>query len=118
MRRVVVDASFSTYIVVEYIDGEILASCWSRLTLITKLRIAWTLRSYIGQLHRLRRSAPGIHDGVACTRPLFIDYGGPFASYDEMMEWFNHKLDVFQRVRRAFLGAPRFDNSWPLAFTK
>ncbi|KAG1741334.1 kinase-like domain-containing protein [Suillus lakei] len=118
VRQVVVNASSNTYIVMEYIDGETLASCWDRLSLLSKLRIAWTLRGYIGQLRRLRRSVPGTLDGVACTGPIFTDYGaGPFTSYDEMTTWLNHKLDVAQQMKRAPLDAPRFDNSWPLVFT-
>ncbi|KAG0705794.1 hypothetical protein DFH29DRAFT_996449 [Suillus ampliporus] len=72
----------------------------------------------VPELHRLWRSVPGTLNGVACTGPLFTDYGaGPSASYDEMTDWLNHKLDVSQRTKRAPLDAPRFDNSWPLVFT-
>lgn len=118
VRQVVVNASSNTYIIMEYVDGETLASCWHRLSLLSKLRIAWTLRGYVGQLRRLRRSVPGTLDGAACTGLLFTDYGaGPFTSYDEMTAWFNHKLDVSQRMKHAPPDAPRFDNSWPLVFT-
>ncbi|KAH7884140.1 kinase-like domain-containing protein [Phlebopus sp. FC_14] len=107
-----------TYLVMEYIDGQTLDSCWDRLTLLSKLRIAWTLRSYVAQLRRLQRTVPGTLNGSSCTGPLFTEYGaGPFASYDEMTAWFNHKLDVSQRMKQAPLNAPRFDNLWPLVFT-
>lgn len=47
------------------------------------------------------------------TRPVFIDHGAGFVvSYDEMMEWFNLKLDMVP------LDAPRLDNSWSMVFTK
>jgi aminoglycoside phosphotransferase (APT) family kinase protein len=119
VRQVVVNASSTaTYLVMEYIDGETLASCWHRLSLLSKLRIAWTLRGYVGQLRRLRRAVPGTLDGAQCTGPLFTDYGaGPFAAYDELTTWLNHKLHVSQRMKHAPLDAPLFDNSWPLVFT-
>ncbi|KAG2042493.1 hypothetical protein BDR03DRAFT_561130 [Suillus americanus] len=83
--------------------------------LFSKLRIAWTLRSYVSQLRRLRRTVSGTLNGALCMRLLFTDYGaGPFVSYDDLMAWFNHKLDVSQRTP---LDAPRFDNSWPVVFT-
>ncbi|KAF9240402.1 hypothetical protein BU15DRAFT_73994 [Melanogaster broomeanus] len=95
-----------------------LESAWDRLTLFSKLYIAWTLRSYVTQLRHLRRSVPGTLPGTACTGYLFTDSGaGPFASYDDFTAWFNHKLDVSQRMKKAPHDAPRFDNSWPLVFT-
>ncbi|KAG0706506.1 hypothetical protein DFH29DRAFT_154246 [Suillus ampliporus] len=101
----------------EYIDGQTLDICWNSLTLLSKLRIAWTLRSYVTQLRRLRRTVPGTLNGILCTGRHFTDYGaGPFASYDDMTAWFNHKLDVSQRMKQAPLDAPRFDSSWPLVF--
>ncbi|KAG2064986.1 hypothetical protein BDR04DRAFT_1145624 [Suillus decipiens] len=68
---------------------------------IRELYITWTLHGYIGHLHRLWRSTPGTLDVVACTGPLFADYGaGPFASYDATTEWLNHKLYVSQQMKR------------------
>ncbi|KAG1842511.1 hypothetical protein DFJ58DRAFT_646186, partial [Suillus subalutaceus] len=49
VRQVVVNSS-NTYLVMEYIDSETLASCWGCLALIAKLRTAWTLGGYIGQV--------------------------------------------------------------------
>ncbi|KAG1839638.1 kinase-like domain-containing protein [Suillus subalutaceus] len=106
------------YLVMEYLDGQTLDSCWNSLTLFSKLRIAWILRSYVAQLRRLRRTVPGTLDGTSCTGPLFTDYGaGPFVSYDHLTAWFNHKLDVSQRMKKAPLDAPRFDNFSPVVFT-
>ncbi|OBZ76010.1 hypothetical protein A0H81_03299 [Grifola frondosa] len=105
-------------LVMQYIEGRTLDKCWSELGPLRKLRIAWTLRGYISQLRRLRRSVPGTLDGSACQGfPFSIYDAGPFASYDDMTAWFNHKLDVCQRMHKAPPDAPRFDSSWPLVFT-
>ncbi|KAG1808449.1 uncharacterized protein BJ212DRAFT_1280898, partial [Suillus subaureus] len=100
------------HLVVEYLDGRALDSCWNSITLFSKLHIAWTLRSYVAQLRCLRRTVPGTLDGSLCTVPLFADYGGgPFISYDDLTTWFNHKLDVSQRMKKAPLDTP------PVVFT-
>lgn len=119
VREVVVNAEAAvSYLVMEYLDGQTLDGCWNSITLFSKLRIAWTLHSYVAQLRRLRRTIPGTINGTVCTGPLFTDDGaGPFESYDDLTAWFNHKLDVSQRMKKAPLDAPRFDNSWPVVFT-
>ncbi|KAG2368535.1 hypothetical protein BDR07DRAFT_1269645 [Suillus spraguei] len=105
------------YLVMEYLNGETLDSCWNSITFFSKLRIAWTLRSYIAQLRCLWRAVPGTLNGTLCMALLFTDYGaGPFISYDDLMAWFNHELDVSQWMKKVPLDAPRFDNSWPVLF--
>lgn len=70
VREVVVSTGSAVhYLVMEYIDGQTLDSCWNSLTLFSKLRIAWTLRSYVAQLRRLRRTVPGTLDKTLCTGP-------------------------------------------------
>lgn len=49
--------------VTERISGRTLAEAWSTLTLLGKLRVALTLRSYVARLRQLRRSVPGDLDG-------------------------------------------------------
>ncbi|KAG2030069.1 hypothetical protein BDR03DRAFT_906265, partial [Suillus americanus] len=119
VKEVVVNTKTAVnYLLMEYLDGQTLDSCWNSLTLFSKLRIAWILRSYVAQLRRLRRVVPGTLDGTSCTGPLFTDYGaGLFVSYDHLTAWFNHGLDVSQRMKQAPLDAPRFDNFSPMVFT-
>ena len=117
LRRVVVDGS-TTYLVMECIEGDSLKVCWPRLSLWSRLSVAWTLRGYVAQLRRLRRSVPGTLQGGRCSGPLFTEDGAdPFQSYDDMIAWFNHKLDVSQRMKKAPTNAPRFDSCSPLVFT-
>ncbi|KIK89805.1 hypothetical protein PAXRUDRAFT_831751 [Paxillus rubicundulus Ve08.2h10] len=107
-----------SYLIMEYIEGETLDTAWSRLTLFAKLHIAWTLRGYVRQLRRLRRTVPGTLNGAPSIGCLFTEYGaGPFASYHDFTAWYNHKLDVSQRMKKAPIDAPRFDTSWPVVFT-
>lgn len=117
LRRVVVDGS-TTYLVMECIEGDSLKDRWPHLSLWSRLSVAWTLRGYVAQLRRLRRSVPGTLPGGRCNGPLFTEDGaGPFHSYSDMIAWFNHKLEVSQRMNQAPINAPRFDSRSPLVFT-
>ncbi|KAG8696931.1 hypothetical protein FRC08_006836 [Ceratobasidium sp. 394] len=117
VKQVVIDSK-TTYLVMDYIRGSTLEMCWSTLGFFAKLHVVWTLRGYVSQLRRLQRSVPGPIDGGRCEGYLFPLIGaGPFTSYDDLTAWYNHKLDVCQRMGRAPPNAPRFDNSWPLVFT-
>ncbi|KAG8696932.1 hypothetical protein FRC08_006837 [Ceratobasidium sp. 394] len=117
IKQVVIDST-TTYLVMEYIKGPTLERRWSDLGFFAKLRVVWTLRGYVSQLRRLQRSVPGPINGGECQGYLFPIIGaGPFASYDDFTAWYNHKLEVCQRMGQAPPNAPRFDNSWPLVFT-
>jgi aminoglycoside phosphotransferase (APT) family kinase protein len=117
VKQLIVDHR-SYYLVIERINGRTLEACWSQLGLFAQLRIAWTLRGYVSQLRRLQRSVPGRIDGSVCEGYLCTEQGsGPFSSYSDFTSWYNHKLEVVQRVKRAPLDAERFDSSWPLVFT-
>ncbi|KAG8689691.1 hypothetical protein FRC11_001211, partial [Ceratobasidium sp. 423] len=98
VRQLVIDAGGQgQYLVMEYIPGRALDTCWSELGFFTQLRIAWTLRGYVSQLRRLRRAVPGRIDGSPCDGHLFSIVGAdPFESYDHLVSWYNHKLDVSQ----------------------
>lgn len=41
-------------IVMDYIPGETLGKCWARLSWWQRLRVTWTLRSYVRQLRRIQ----------------------------------------------------------------
>ena len=85
LRQVVVDGS-TTYLVMERIEGDSLKHCWHRLSLWSRLSVGWTLRGYVAQLRRLRRSVPGTLHGGRCRGPLFTEDGAdPFSSYGDMV---------------------------------
>ncbi|KAG2097791.1 hypothetical protein BD769DRAFT_1700845 [Suillus cothurnatus] len=101
VREVVVSTGSAVhYLVMEYIDA---SHCLDPAQL---------------RCSGLRRTVPGTLDKTLCTGPLFTEDGaGPFVSYNDMTAWFNHKLDVSQRMKKAPLDAPRFDNLSPVVFT-
>ncbi|KIM19703.1 hypothetical protein M408DRAFT_30995 [Serendipita vermifera MAFF 305830] len=115
-----------TYMVMDYVEGESLDKCWGKLGLISKIKIAWQLRGYVSQLQTIQTLIPGPVDGSACVGFYFTETGaGPFASYDDMTAWFNHKLSVNERFAPRPPGTKKldtpniakFDMSWPLVFT-
>lgn len=118
IHQIVADDQDCSYVIMQFIEGQTLDVCWPQLGLFAKLKLAWKIRGYISQLRRLRRSVPGTLNGGVSVGYFFgtMD-AGPFASYDDMTAWFNHKLEVSQRMQHAPSDAPRFDNSWPLVFT-
>jgi aminoglycoside phosphotransferase (APT) family kinase protein len=116
IRQVVVSQS-KVYMVMDHIKGETLAECWSHLSWWSRLNVVWTLRGYMSQLRQLQRSTPGPVVRTPSEGHFFTEYGaGPFNSYEEMVDWFNHKLDVAQKKSKAPRNAPRWDCSWPLVF--
>jgi hypothetical protein len=89
------------HVVVDHIKGDTLAECWSQLSWWSRLSAVWMLRGYISQLRQLQRSIPGPAVRTPSDGHFFTEYGaGPFNSYEEMIDWFNHKLDVAQKSRK------------------
>ncbi|EJF60726.1 kinase-like domain-containing protein [Dichomitus squalens] len=114
--------------IMDYIPGQTVAQCWSRLGLWQRFRLCWTIRGYIRQLRRV--VIPGItrselfpgpigDEPQLCYGPMFShDYGGgPFASYEELTTWFMHKLDVNRNIRKTPTEDITFDSSLPLVLT-
>lgn len=108
-----------TYIVMERIRGRTLSACWNDLGFIAKIRVAWTLRGYVSQLHRIRRTTPGpVAHEMGCVGYFFGEHPeGPFDSYAAMNDWFNHKLKVSIRLDKAPPDTPPFTERWPLVLT-
>ncbi|KAJ3921765.1 kinase-like domain-containing protein [Lentinula edodes] len=101
--RRVMKLEYLFFIVEDYIEGPTLAQVWSTYSLWQKIRVAFTLRSYIRQLRKLkapRGAPPGpiSNDGPrVCTSPLFgmLDLDqGPFASYADLASFFNEKAKL------------------------
>jgi aminoglycoside phosphotransferase (APT) family kinase protein len=111
------------YLALEYIPGRTLKDSWPTLNLWTKLRVIWTLRSYIMQLRRIR-TAPVERPGTlgdepeVCRGPFFTELGaGPFPTYEELTAWYNKRLEVTRRYYKGPSDAPPFDDTMPLVFT-
>lgn len=107
-----------TYMVIERIRGRTLEAAWPQLSVLAKLRVACTLRTYVAQLRLLRRSVPGTLDGsVSDGRYFNIDGSTPFSSYADLTAYWNHKLFVSKRAGHAPHDTKGFDESAPLVFT-
>ncbi|CDO71457.1 hypothetical protein BN946_scf184909.g51 [Trametes cinnabarina] len=116
-------------IVMDYIDGPLLAQVWPTLSIWRKLCVAFTLRRYIRQLRRFTRAPAGAPPGPlsggepprTCESPLFgpvIPYRGPFASYAEMSAFFNERHQMAMDLKNVPKDDPArkelFDDSEPL----
>ncbi|KAI0320246.1 kinase-like domain-containing protein [Amylostereum chailletii] len=110
-------------LVMEYIEGSVLADVWSDLSLWMKFRVGVTVWHYIYQLrsfsrrHRPHRSGP-LGDDEPCRGRYFPDVGaGPFATYKEMTDWFNNRLLLIRRFHKKALNTAPFDGRSPLVLT-
>lgn len=74
----------SMWIVQDYIEGKMLFERWDTLSYFMQFRVACTLRGYISQLRRLRRSYPGTVDTGHTGGVIFNDVQiGPVESADK-----------------------------------
>ncbi|GJE94041.1 kinase-like protein [Phanerochaete sordida] len=94
--------------VMDYIPGTRLDQVWPTLSLFSKLRIAWILRSYVRQLRRIRHprsNIPGslgpglVARGCKGVSTVPISTFGPFADPEELTATLNKKCS-------SYLGAP------------
>ncbi|KAI0046957.1 hypothetical protein FA95DRAFT_1293482 [Auriscalpium vulgare] len=114
-------------IFMEYVDGEDLEVAWPNLSLWRKFRVMWTIRTYIRQLRHVplpHPHIPGPFDGSGVAfhcngRPFTENGAGPFATYGDMVAWFQRKLLIADAYRKSN-GVPptpanvSFDHSEPL----
>ncbi|KAI0366786.1 hypothetical protein BV20DRAFT_619677 [Pilatotrama ljubarskyi] len=118
----------SFYMVMQYVRGDTLDTCWDDLSPWHKLRIAFTLRNYVRQMRRIRtpqveQQVPGpITDDPSRTLPCYVPALGEykvqgFTSYVHLRDWMNSRYNVSEYLRRMRLGRRPFDDSEPLVFT-
>ena len=70
-----------SYLVMDFVDGEMLYECWDKLSRLKRFRVACTLRQYMKQLRSLTRPAPGrLGDGCASGVVFDDSVYGPFPS--------------------------------------
>jgi len=128
--RHVVKRQWDFLIVMDYIPGPTLAHVWPTLSTWRKIRVAFTLRSYVRQLRRLKASAttpPGplsAQGAKKCESPIFgqvQSHRGPFASYFELSAFFKERHQMAMDARKLPRDDPSrndlFDNSEPLVLT-
>lgn len=95
-----------SYLVVDFVDGEMLYECWGKLSRFMRFRVACTLRRYTKQLRSLTRPTPGaLEDG--CVRGVVFDESvyGPFGTvrsfrqFCELVAFEGWRADVRRAVR-------------------
>ncbi|RSL57399.1 hypothetical protein CEP54_008329 [Fusarium duplospermum] len=102
------------FIVMDYIPGPTVETCWESLDKATKESVAQQVANMIEKLQsrRIEDLPPGPlgrDPGEKCMGPWFTDYGaGPFNSLGDLEAWFNHKIDVCAQVQQLPTGTPRF----------
>lgn len=89
------DERNTSYIVMEYIKGQLLADIWDDLDSQGRGRILDQLYGYIRELQALKMDRPGPVGGGISEGSFFTAYGaGPFKSRRDIEEWFNDRLLV------------------------
>lgn len=102
------------FIVMDYIAGSTVESCWDSLDDISKEFVVQQIASIIETMQSKTLNnlpvGPIGHDGTEKFEgPWFTDYGaGPFASLAELEAWCNHKIDVCAMVKQLPPGIPKF----------
>ncbi|RDW68974.1 uncharacterized protein DSM5745_08734 [Aspergillus mulundensis] len=97
------------YIVMDYIDGQPLDSCWEGLSNERKLKVANQVVKMISKLQSVKLPRPGPIGGGPCRGQFFTHYtAGPFGDTSEMQEWFNHKLEIAKAWNKAPNDIPDF----------
>jgi aminoglycoside phosphotransferase (APT) family kinase protein len=99
------------FIVMDYIQGVCLSECWDSLDVASRSDITSRVASMIQELESVSVQAPGPIGGTESQfRGMWFSvYGaGPFATIQELEDWFNHKIDVCERFNQPIAGTPRF----------
>ncbi|EJF55471.1 hypothetical protein DICSQDRAFT_150887 [Dichomitus squalens LYAD-421 SS1] len=125
VRRVIrYDSGEYSVFVMDRISGQQLAQVRPSLSIWGKLRVAFTLRSYIQQLRAIRHPRSV---ALICPCPMFGEIGpprGPFSSYSELSAFWNAKYNAarafaLRRAGAASTAMPSkpFDDIRPLVLT-
>ncbi|TBU34044.1 kinase-like domain-containing protein [Dichomitus squalens] len=110
VRRVIrYDSDEYSVFIMDRIPGRQLAQVWPSLSILGKLRVAFTLRSYIQQVRAIRHPRPP---------------RGPFSSYADLSAFWNAKYNAarafaLRRAGAASTAMPSepFDDTRPLVLT-
>ncbi|KAL9025555.1 MAG: hypothetical protein Q9196_005640 [Gyalolechia fulgens] len=101
------------YILMQYIEGDVLDKKWSGLDIYARQDIHSQLIDFLRQLHAIRLPVPGPLGGGLSRGPLFTDYGaGPFRSTEDLESWFDERLLVCQEFHRAPQTHPSFSGQF------
>ncbi|GIK01870.1 hypothetical protein Aspvir_005911 [Aspergillus viridinutans] len=102
---------FSTmgYIVMDYVNGQPLDTCWEDLSDERKLDVSRQTAQMILEMQSVKLPEPGPIGGGPCRGRFFTHYSaGPFKNKAEFEGWFNHKLEICKKFNQAPQDIPAF----------
>jgi serine/threonine protein kinase len=98
------------YIVMDYIDGRCLDSCWDHLSPELQKKIAAQVAAMVQELQSVRLSSPEVIGGGISRGTWFSDYGaGPFTTKEGFEKWLNWKLALSKFFKHAAMDVPDID---------
>ncbi len=90
----------------EFVDGQQLGEVWPTLSIWGKMRVSWTLRSYVRQLRRIESALSSV-PGPLGDKPQLCDgyifesrYAGPFSDITSLSKWFRERVGVNRAITR------------------
>lgn len=90
------------YIVMDYIEGPSLDTCWDELGLATRASVVEHVAAMVNQLQSVHCDQPGVIGGGVSHGTWFSDYGaGPFPTKEVFQKWITRKLDMSKLFKRA-----------------
>ncbi|KAF9029508.1 kinase-like protein [Hymenopellis radicata] len=122
------EESIYFWLVMDYVDGDVLEAAWPRMSWWKRLWTVWRLRRSLQELHQIplpNPDVPGPFDATGealpCSGRYFTELGaGPFESYRAMADWFDHLRYAVLVRRHRRCGRlephlyPTFDATQPL----
>ncbi|KAF2497004.1 hypothetical protein BU16DRAFT_617034 [Lophium mytilinum] len=98
------------YIVMDYIDGRCLDSCWDHLSPELQKDIAVQIAAMVHELKSVRLSSPGVISGGRSRGTWFSDYGaGLFTTKEGFEKWLNWKLALSKYFKHAEMDVSNID---------
>jgi len=95
------------YIIMDYVDGPSLDSCWEWIHLEAQMNIVTQVADMINELQSKRSDTPGVIGGSMSRGKWFSDYGaGPFPTKEIFEKWINWKLALSQYYHQAAMDIP------------
>ncbi|KAF9022242.1 kinase-like protein [Hymenopellis radicata] len=116
------------WLVMDYVDGDVLEAAWPRMNWWKRLWTVWRLRRSLQELHQIPLPSPDVPgpfdstgEALPCSGYYFTEFGGgPFESYRAMADWYDHLRHCVLIHLHQYYGMfephlfPTFDATQPL----